>query len=151
MKRRSPNLTPDRVEMIVEQIRSWEGRLTWPALIASIATKFHAHYTRQALFKHDRIRIAYEAHRNRQRTTERTGSRRPISATLNAALERIQRLEQENLELRTREKLLLEQFHRWAYHASTRGLTGDFLDRPLPPLNRKGNPLSSRKTGRAYT
>lgn len=151
MKRRSPNLTPDRVDVIVEQIRSWEGRLTWPALITSIATQFHARYTRQALFRHDRIRIAYEAHRNRQGKTERTNSRRPISATLNAALERIQRLEQENVELRKREELLFEQFHRWAYHASSRGLTRDFLDRPLPPVNRKGNPLSSRKIERTYT
>lgn len=150
MKRRSPNLTPDRVDAIVELVRSWDGRLTWSALIASIATKFHATYSRQALFKHDRIRIAYETHRDREGKSHRTGSRRPISATLKAALERLQRLEQENAELRKREQMLLEQFHRWAYHASTRGLARDFLDRPLPPLNRRGNSLSSRKADRTY-
>lgn len=41
--------------------------------------------------------------------------------------------------------MLLEQFHRWAYHASARGLTQEFLDQPLPPLNRRGNRASPRK------
>jgi len=60
-------------------------------------------------------------------------------------MDRAHRLQQENAELRRREMLLLEQFHRWAYHASSRGLTQDFLDQPLPPLNRKGNRAPSRK------
>jgi hypothetical protein len=68
-----------------------------------------------------------------------------MSAALKAAMDRIYRLERENTELRKREMLLLEQFHRWAYHASSRGLTQEFLDQPLPPLNRRGNCTSHRK------
>lgn len=145
MKRRSPNLIPERVDAIIEMIRAWEGRLTWPALIASIAAKFRASYTRQALFKHDRIRIAYETHRSSPNRLSGNGNLRPASAPLKAALERLQRLERENAELKKREQALLEQFHRWAYHASTRGLTEEFLDRPLPTLNRRGNLAPSRK------
>ena len=47
--------------------------------------------------------------------------------------------------------LLMEQFVRWAYNASTRGLTEDFLNQALPPTNRHGNPVSAKKieaTGR---
>jgi hypothetical protein len=63
----------------------------------------------------------------------------PASAALRAALGRVKRLEVELAELKTRENLLLEQFVRWAYNASTRGLSGDFLNQPLPPTNRLGN------------
>lgn len=145
MKRRSPNLTSARVDSVVELIRAWHGRLTWPALIDAIAQKFGATYTRQALFKHDRIRIAYETYRDAALATTHAESGRPMSAALKAAMDRIHRLELENSELRKWEMLLLEQFHRWAYHASSRGLTQEFLDRPLPPLNRKGNRASPRR------
>jgi hypothetical protein len=145
MKRRAPNLTSVHVNGVVELIRAWQGRLTWPALIKTIAQKFGAIYTRQALFKHDRIRIAYETYRDAAHAKIRAGSGRPMSAALKAAMGRIHRLEQENSELRKREMLLLEQFHRWAYHASSRGLTQEFLDRPLPPLNRRGNRMPPRK------
>ena len=78
-----------------------------------------------------------------QVATPRTPGR-PMSATLKAAMDRVHRLQQENAELRQHE-MLLEKFHRWAYHASSRGLTLGFLDRPLPPLNRRGNRASPRK------
>ena len=146
MKRRSPNLTSLRVDNVVELIRAWQGRLTWPALIEAIAQKFGTTYTRQALFKHDRIRIAYENCRDAAHAKIRTAPGRPMSAALKAAMDRIHRLERENSELRKQEMLLLEQFHRWVYHASSRGLTQEFLDQPLPPLNRRGNRVSP--TGR---
>lgn len=138
MKQRAPNLTPARVDAIVTLIRAWQGRLTWPALIEAIASESSATYSRQALFKHDRIRVAYEMHRDAA-TTMGANRVRPMSAALQAATDRIHRLERENAELRKREMLLLEQFHRWAYHASSQGLTQELLDRPLPPLNRRGN------------
>jgi hypothetical protein len=145
MKRRSPNLTPARIEAIVTMVRAWEGRLTWPALIQAAEERFGCAYTRQALFKHAPIRVAYDVYRSAAPASARGKLNRPVSAALQAAMDRVHRLQQENAELRTREMLLLEQFHRWAYHASSRGLTQDFLDQPLPPLNRRGNRVSSRK------
>lgn len=141
MIRRSPNLTPDRVDIVIEIIRRWDGRLTWAALIKVARTRLHATYTRQALFRHDRIRIAYETYRTRAGDTP---GGRPLPAALNSCLERTKRLQQENMELRNREALLLEQFVRWAYNAASRGLTEDFLNRPLPPTNRTGNVTSGR-------
>jgi len=145
MSRRSPNLTPERVDAIVGLVRAWEGRLTWPALIEAIANKTRATYTRQALYKQERIRVAYETYRAGKANEEGgSSSGRPVSATLKAALDRIKRLEQENAELQKRESLLLEQFARWAYNAGTRGLTEAFLNQALPPVNRSGNPASRR-------
>jgi hypothetical protein len=136
--RRSPNLTPQRVDAVVELIRGWEGRLTWPALVKAVGKKMHSTYTRQALFNQERIRVAYDTYRA-SNNTGTAGSGRPVSAALRAAQERNKRLEQELAEARARENLLLEQFVRWAYNAAIRGLTEDFLNQPLPPTNRHGN------------
>ena len=142
MSRRSPNLTPERIATIIEVIRGWEGRLTWPNVIKVVSEKTHATYTRQALFKHESIRIAFETKRE---NIGKTSGERPVPAALKASMERVQRLETENAELRSREALLLEQFVRWAYNASTRGLTDDFLNQALPPTNRRGNSISRHR------
>jgi hypothetical protein len=141
MIRHSPNLTPDRVDSIIEIIRAWDGRLTWPALIKAVAGKMRATYTRQALYNQERIRVAYETYRATSNASGIDG--RPVPAALKASMERVQRLELENAELRKREALLLEQFVRWAYNAASRGLSEDFLNQPLPPTNRHGNRVSS--------
>ncbi|MFS8980193.1 hypothetical protein PO002_38045 [Cupriavidus necator] len=137
MMRRSPNLTADRIDLIIDIIRGWEGRLTWPALIQAVAKRMRATYTRQALYNQERIRVAYETYRASSTASGIDG--RPVSAALKASMERVQRLELENAELRRREDLLLEQFVRWAYNAASRGLSEDFLNQPLPPTNRHGN------------
>lgn len=126
-------------------VRAWEGRLTWPMLIRAAEERLGCAYTRQALFKHNPIRVAYDVYRNAAPASARGKRSRPASAALQAAMDRVRRLQQENAELRKREMLLLEQFHRWAYQASSRGLTREFLDRPLPPLNRRGNRASTCK------
>ncbi|WP_124550784.1 hypothetical protein [Burkholderia cenocepacia] len=146
MIRRSPNLTADRIDSIVGIIRSWEGRLTWPALIKAVATQMRSTYTRQALYNQERIRVAFGVYRASSNVNGI--DKRPVSAALRASMERVQRLELENAELRKREELLLEQYVRWAYNAATRGLSEEFLNRPLPPLNRHGNLVSSGRRKR---
>lgn len=142
MTRRSPNLTPEKIAMVVEIIRTWDGRLTWPGLVSKIFNKTNATYTRQALYKHEPIRIAYETYRDNSSATEQG---RPVPAALKASADRVKRIEIENAELRKREALLMEQFVRWAYNASTRGLTEDFLNQALPPTNRHGNRASAKR------
>lgn len=142
MTRRSPNLTPERIAVIVEIIRTWDGRLTWPALVSEIFKKTNATYTRQALYKHESIRVAYETYRENGSDSEQG---RPVPAALKASAERVKRLEMENAELRKREALLMEQFVRWAYNASTRGLTENFLNQALPPTNRHGNTVARKR------
>lgn len=142
MNRRSPNLTPDKIAAIVQIIRTWDGRLTWPGLVSELAKEINATYTRQALYKHESIRVAYEAFRENDSKIEPV---RQIPVALKASAERVRRLEIENAELRKREALLMEQFVRWAYNASTRGLTLDFLNQALPPTNRLGNRASSKR------
>lgn len=143
MIRRSPNLTSERIDTIIEIIHSWDGRLTWSALIKAVDQKMHCNYTRQALYKQERIRIAFEVYRTRN---DNATSTRQVPIALRACVERVKRLEQENLELKKREALLLEQFVRWAYNAASRGLTENFLNQALPSTNRHGNPPSGRRS-----
>lgn len=142
MTRRSPNLTPEKIAAIVEIIRTWDGRLTWSGLVSEISKRTNATYTRQALYKHESIRIAYETYRE---TGSDKAEGRPVSAALKASTERVKRLEMENAELRKREALLIEQFVRWAYNASMRGLTEDFLNQAMPPTNRHGNSVAAKR------
>lgn len=135
--KRSPNLTEDKVNLIVEIIRGWNGRLTWSALIQAIAGFSHAKYTRQALHKHERIRVAFETYRASSDLL--SGASRSVSAAMKTSIDRINRLELENSELRQREALLLEQFVRWAYNAAIRGLTEEYLNQQMPSTNRRGN------------
>jgi hypothetical protein len=92
MTGRSPNLTADRIGKIVEIIRAWDGRLTWPGLIKVVSEKTHATYTRQALYKHEAIRIAYETYKEKPNDGD---DGRPVPAALQASYERVKRLETE--------------------------------------------------------
>lgn len=134
-KDRSPNLSPDRLSIVVDIIRGWDGRLTWPALVDAVATRLGATYTRQALHNRAEIRAAYDAYRAIGQRPVAVS--RQLSPVLRACVDRNHRLELANAELRKREAYLLEQFVRWAYNASSRGLTAEFLDQPLPRTARR--------------
>jgi hypothetical protein len=49
----------------------------------------------------------------------------------------IRRLRQQVLQLQNENSLLIERFARWVYNASVRGLDEQFLDNPLPPIDRR--------------
>lgn len=133
--KRAKNLTDDAIEQIVRLLDGWTGKLTWEALIDTIATKLYSRYTRQALYKHERIRMAYLLRKealgrpSKDETLPRTGQ-------LGEAMTRIARLEAENQRLDAENRRLLEQFVVWAYNAHTRGLDKNFLSQPLPHVNR---------------
>jgi hypothetical protein len=134
-KMRSKNLSDSDVEQIVEVLDGWSQKLTWDLLIGAVELRLFNRYTRQALHKHERIRHAFEL-----RKADLVGGGEPVrrveSPQLQIALERIARLEAENKRLDSENNNLLEQFVRWAYNASTRGLTHEFLNRALPSVNR---------------
>lgn len=133
--RRSKNLDDAGIKQIVEILDGWSGKLTWELLIDAVELRMHNRYTRQALHKHERIRHAVELQKNNLAEVG-CDVRHAASPELQAALERIARLETENRRLESENHQLLEQFVRWAYNAHTRGLDHDFLNRPLPPVNR---------------
>lgn len=136
MKRRPRNLDDADVADIVSILDGWSGQLSWELLIDAVEARRFGRYTRQALHKHERIALAFAA---RKKGLKQGDS--PVaegeSPELKMALERLARAEREVERLHRENRLLLEQFARWAYNAHGRGLGKDFLDRPLPAANRE--------------
>ncbi len=143
-QKRAKNLTDADIKQIVEILDGWSGKLTWELLIDAIELRMHNRYTRQALHKHERIRHAFDL---QKKSWAGNGGeiRRVTSPELRVALEQIARLEAENRRLESENERLLEQFVRWAYNAHTRGLDHEFLNRPLPPVNRGQTILPRRQ------
>lgn len=134
-KSRAKNLGDADIKRIAEILDGWTGKLTWDLLIEAIELRMHDRYTRQTLYKHERIHHAFELHKERL-ALDLGEARRVVSPELQVAIDRIARLEAQNKRLESENERLLEQFARWAYNAHTRGLDHDFLERALPSVNR---------------
>ena len=143
-RKRSKNLGDAEIKQIVEIIDGWSGKISWGLLIDAIELRMFNQYTRQALYKHERVRRAFEFRKADLSANDRR-VRGGVSSQWQIALDRIARLEAANTRLESENTQLLEQFARWAYNAHTRGLDHDFLNRPLPPVNRG---QTSRVNGR---
>ena len=136
--KRSRNLGEQEIQTIVGILDGWTGPLTWNLLIDATASKLHCKYTRQALHKHERIKIAYEV---RKKNVGQTELRIHGSIQVQKALERISRLEAENQRLLAENECLNEKFVRWAFNAYVRGMGETDLNRPLPQIDRRQTPV----------
>lgn len=146
---RERNINDKVAATIVEVLDGWSGRLTWEALVEAVERREGLRYTRQTLHRHERIRLAYTVRKKALSVQESTHE--SASPELQVALERIARLESENRRLEAENNALLEQFARWAYNAQTRNLTKEFLNNPLPAVDReRSKPLPpARKSSMA--
>jgi hypothetical protein len=132
-KRRAKNLTAAQVKTIVELIDGWSGKLTWDLLREAIASRTSQTYERQALAAHEAIQKAFTNKKATPTAVKKTAS----SPELEAAEQAIDRLEATVKRLTHENNTLIEQFVRWAHNASLRGLGEDFLNQPLPPVDRE--------------
>jgi hypothetical protein len=128
-------LDDEAIKRIADILDGWDGDLSWQALIEQVQVRLQSKYTRQALHRHERIRLAFEATKKRLTTPDKR--KRDPTDLVRVSAARISRLEAENDRLQQENDRLLEQFVRWAYNAHTRGLDEAFLNRPLPQVNRR--------------
>lgn len=132
---RAKNITNEILDLIIGILDGWLGRLTWEGLIEEIERRTDVRYTRQTLFKHTRIKLAFQNSKTRvEADLSEDQENNPAIALLK---KRIDRLEAENSRLQLENDRLLEQFVRWAYNAHLKGLDKDFLDNPLPRVDRE--------------
>ena len=127
------HLTRRDIEVLVNIIDVWEGKLSWDALCDAAEPLIGGRPTRQTLSSHDQVKTAF-SHKKEQQKTGFVAGKRP--ASLSIAEQRIKRLENENDRLRAESSRLLEQFIRWQYNAYKHGLSKDKLDAPLPNIER---------------
>lgn len=137
IRSREKNLDDEVVVGIVQVLDGWSDRLSWEALIEAVEKRAGLRYTRQALHRHERIRLAFAVRKKALSGQRSEQPREAASPELQVALERIARLEGENQRLVAENNSLLEQFARWAYNSQTRNLTKEFLNRPLPSVDRE--------------
>lgn len=133
---RSKNLSDADLDTIVKMLDGWSGPLTWERLIDAVERRLFNRYTRAALHKHTRVAAAFTSRKRSLATDSGNEDHARASPELQAAQQRIDRLEAENERLNRENNNLLEQFVRWTYNAGRRGLDGAFLSSPLPPVNR---------------
>ncbi len=141
---RAKNLTDSAIAEIVRILDGWSTKLTWELLIGKIEQRLRVRYTRQALFQHDRISLAFAT--RKEALTKGVGSRPKTSSNpeLEKTIERLELLKAENERLEAENNRLLEQFWRWAYNASTRGLSAEFLNQQPPAVDRQQTKISKK-------
>lgn len=122
------------IEQICSILDGWSGKLTWDFLIEAIKNRLAHQFTRQALDRHERIKLAFET----RKRALKNGTVKPEVQTveMQKATQRIERLQAENERLKAENNQLLAQFARWAYNAYAKGLTEEHLNRPLPGIDR---------------
>lgn len=140
MAKRAKNLSDDDIRLVVEVLDGWTGKLSWELLIDAVAKRLGSVYTRQALHKHERIRLAFVGRKQSLAGGASETKVKGVPVEVQKALERIARLEAKTARLEAENQRLLEQFARWAYNAHTRGLDEFFLNRPLPFIDRDRTP-----------
>ena len=138
MARRLPDVD---VAAVCEMLDGWRGPLTWEGLVDAVGQRLGHRYTRQALNMHLRIGDAFKL----RKRALRDAPERPPSATpagTQALQERLSRLEAENARIKAENQRLLEQFVRWSYNASLRGLDDRCLNQALPRVDRERTRVS---------
>jgi len=133
------NLTDQDVEAVCSIIDGWasDEKLTWEGLLAAIEMRYERKWSRQALDRHSRIKAAF---RLKKRTLQSRSSKEKkddgMAPDLKKAYEIIAKHES-TIERQAQEiNGLLERFMRWSYNAASKGLTEEYLDKPLYKVDR---------------
>ena len=144
-KSRAKNIDDGAIELIVGVLDGWSGKLSWDLLAEAIEKRTRVRYTRQALDKHARIKTAFRLTKQRLSGAPRAERKHKLSeAETEALAQRHERLLAENERLRCENNRLLEQFQTWLYNAHLKGLTREYLNTPLPSVDRERTRLPTK-------
>lgn len=93
VKRRAKNIDDYAIQQIVGVLDGWAAKLSWDLLVDEIENRSGIRYTRQALDKHARIKIAYQCTKQRLAKTPSPEHRKKLtSQELGPIMERLERL-----------------------------------------------------------
>lgn len=134
--RRSKNLGPYEIDVVVSLLDGWSGPLSWNSVIDAIELRLFFRYTRQALSGHERVGDAFRLCKDRLAKAQHKHRSKPQSPEKRAIHERLERRDAEVTRLRAENQQLMEQFVVWLYNAQIRGVSQAELERPLPTVDR---------------
>ncbi len=141
----SKRLTEKSIAQILQTLDSWRGPLTWDLLLDAVEALLKHRYSRQALWMHESVRLAFGVHKALSAGQEKLQPRGSLGII--AAQERIISLEAKVARLEDENQKLKVQFIRWAHNAHKRGLDEAILNQPLPAIDREASKLGMMRKG----
>jgi len=136
-KARSPDLNQERVQIILDTLDGWTGKLSWDLFIAAVAQATGITYSRFTFADYPQIANAFSLKKEALRgTLDKAPRSSPRDERVKAALEQAARYRAKAERLDSENQLLLEQFVTWAVNAERKGVTVTMLNAPLPKPER---------------
>ena len=138
-------VTKASLPRILRELDRWQGKLTWPLFCDRIAKVLGVtSVSKHTMYLYPAIKERFQ---RRQQDLREAKDVRPRNFTLEVATRRVGDLEAQVKRLEETNTLLLDQFRRWQYNAYANNVRMDLfaLDKPLPEVNRSGQPRSSTK------
>lgn len=135
-KKRAPDLTAERIAVVLETLDVWKGKLTWELLLDAVQASSGHRYSRFTFAEYPEIANAFSFKKDRLRGTLPREREKPRDEHVRAALAQAERYKEKAERLGAENQLLLEQFVTWATNAERKGVTLDMLNAPLPKPDR---------------
>lgn len=137
-KSRAPALTQERIQVVIDTLDEWTGKLTWELLIAAVAKRAGITYSRFTFAEYPQIANAFDLKKKGVRAALKGTPSTPRDERVRAAVEQVKRYQDKVKRLEMENELLLEQFVTWATNAERKGVTVAMLNAPLskPPRDR---------------
>jgi len=136
-KPRAPDLTDERIQVVLNTLDGWKGKLTWDLLIAAVKVSTGIAYSRFTFSDYPEIANAFALKKEALRGNWRGAPATPRDERVRAALEKVERLQSKIDRLTQENRLLKEQFVTWAHNAERKGVTIMMLNAPLPKPERE--------------
>lgn len=130
-KARAPDLTEERIAVVIDTLDNWKGKLTWDLLLDAVAGATGDLYSRFTFAEYPQIADAFALKKEALRGTWKGEPSLPKDARVRSALEQVDRYQSKVQRLEHENQLLLEQFVTWAINAERKGVTIDMLNAPL--------------------
>lgn len=113
------HLTHEMIDKIVRIIDNWEGKITWELIVEAVERSLNAQYSRQTLSK----KIISRTHitKKDQLSGEKCAPIYYTPREMQKVLDRLDRLENENKQLKKQVDTQIIQLAQWAYNANARG------------------------------
>jgi hypothetical protein len=135
-KNRAPDLTDERIEVVLETLDTWKGKLTWELLLEAVEKSTSHRYSRFTFAEYPEIANAFSLKKDSLRGTLPRSRGEPRDERVRAALAQAERYKAKAERLEAENQLLSEQFVTWALNAERKGVTMDMLNAPLPKPGR---------------
>lgn len=131
-KKRAPDLTHERLAIVLETLDAWKGKLTWELLLDAVQVRTGHRYSRFTLAEYPEIANAFSFKKDVLRGTLPRERGEPRDERIRMALAQAERYKAKANRLEAENQLLTEQFVIWAINAERNGVTLDMLNVPLP-------------------